>query len=202
MPLKFDEIVELRVLTGQVVGYRSLRDYNRVAFVAMKNLLCTAIASSMESSYISATGGECRYFVLDENYESLADELSRYHPNLIAVFIGGSKDFESLRATLHSLFSALADREVDSDYLFHLYTFVKVGLEPLQKDERIRNYLADKRLMAYTANFDEGLVELREVILVPEEIYSEIVEEYPVSFRHTRIFNQGLKGRVIKFEVE
>ena len=91
---------------------------------------------------------------------------------------------------------------MDSDYLFHLYTFVKVGLEPLQKDERIRNYLADKRLITYTANFEEGLLELREVILVPEEIYSEIVEEYPISFRHTRIFNQGLKGYVIKFEVE
>jgi len=202
MPLKFNETVELHILNGQVVGYRALKDYNRVAFVAMKNLLCTAVASSMESSYISATGGECRYFVLNENYESLADELSRYHPNLIAVFIDNSKDFEALRATLHSLFSALADRGVDSDYLFHLYTFVKVGLEPLQKDERIRNYLADKRLITYTANFEEGLLELREVILVPEEIYSEIVEEYPISFRHTRIFNQGLKGYVIKFEVE
>jgi len=202
MPLKFNETVELHILNGQVVGYRALKDYNRVAFVAMKNLLCTAVASSMESSYISATGGECRYFVLNENYESLADKLSKYHPNLIAIFIDSSKDFEALRATLHSLFSALADRGVDSDYLFHLYTFVKVGLEPLQKDERIRNYLADKRLITYTANFEEGLLELREVILVPEEIYSEIVEEYPISFRHTRIFNQGLKGYVIKFEVE
>lgn len=202
MPLKFDEIVELRVLTGQVVGYRALEGYTRVAFVAMKNVLCTAIASSMESSYISATGGECRYFVIDENYDTLADELQKYKPNLIAVFIGGSKDFEALRDVLYSLFTALAEREIDTDYLFHLYTFVKVGLEPLQSDEKIRNYLADKRMMAYTANFDEGLVEIRELYISEDEIYSEVIEEYPISFRHTRIFNQGLKGRVIKFEEE
>ncbi len=202
MPLKFDEIVELRVLTGQVVGYRALEGYNRVAFVAMKNVLCTAIGSSMESSYISATGGECRYFVIDDNYESLAEELERYNPNLIAVFIGGSKEFDKLREILHEFFGALAKREIDTDFLFHLYTYVKVGLDVLREDEDIRNYLADKRLMAYTANFDEGLVEVREVYLLDDDIYSEIVEEYPISFRHTRIFNQGLKGRIIKFEME
>ncbi len=201
MPLKFDEIAELRVLTGQVVGYRALVGYNRVAFVAMKNVLCTAIGSSMESSYISATGGECRYFVIDDNYESLAEELEKYHPNLIAVFIGGSKEFDKLREILHEFFGALAKREIDTDFLFHLYTYVKVGLDVLREDEDIRNYLADKRLMAYTANFDEGLVEVREVYLL-DDIYSEIVEEYPISFRHTRIFNQGLKGRIIKFEME
>ncbi|ADD08989.1 hypothetical protein [Candidatus Aciduliprofundum boonei] len=202
MPLKFDEIAELRVLTGQVVGYRALLGYNRVAFVAMKNVLCTAIGSSMESSYISATGGECRYFVIDDNYESLAEELEKYHPNLIAVFIGGSKEFDKLREILHEFFEALAKREIDTDFLFHLYTYVKVGLDVLREDEDIRNYLADKRLMAYTANFDEGLVEIREVYLLDDDIYSEIVEEYPISFRHTRIFNQGLKGRIIKFEME
>ena len=202
MPLKFDEIAELRVLTGQVVGYRALLGYNRVAFVAMKNVLCTAIGSSMESSYISATGGECRYFVIDDNYESLAEELEKYHPNLIAVFIGGSKEFDKLREILHEFFGALAKREIDTDFLFHLYTYVKVGLDVLREDEDIRNYLADKRLMAYTANFDEGLVEIREVYLLDDDIYSEIVEEYPISFRHTRIFNQGLKGRIIKFEME
>ena len=202
MPLKFDEIAELRVLTGQVVGYRALVGYNRVAFVAMKNVLCTAIGSSMEASYISATGGECRYFVIDDNYESLAEELEKYHPNLIAVFIGGSKEFDKLREILHEFFGALAKREIDTDFLFHLYTYVKVGLDVLREDEDIRNYLADKRLMAYTANFDEGLVEIREVYLLDDDIYSEIVEEYPISFRHTRIFNQGLKGRIIKFEME
>ncbi len=202
MPLKFDEIAELRILTGQVVGYRALFGYNRVAFVAMKNVLCTAIGSSMESAYISATGGECRYFVLDENYEALADALKDYHPSLIAVFVGGSKEFDSLRETLHKLFAALAEREVDADYLFHLYTYVKVGLEGLRQDEGIRNYLADKRLMAYTANFDDGLVEIRDIYLLDNEIYSEIVEEYPISFRHARIFNQGLKGRIIRFEKE
>ncbi len=202
MPLKFDEIVELRILTGQVVGYRALLGYNRVAFVAMKNVLCTAIGSSMESSYISATGGECRYFVIDDNYDSLAEELEKYHPNLIAVFVGGNKEFDNLRGILHNLFTAIAKREIDTDFLFHLYTYVKVGLDVLREDEDIKNYLADKRLMAYTANFDEGLVELREVYLLDNEIYSEIIEEYPVSFRHTRIFNEGLKGRIIKFEKE
>ncbi len=202
MPLKFDEIAELRVLTGQVIGYRALEGYNRVAFVAMKNVLCTAIGSSMESSYISATGGECRYFVIDDNYDSLAEELERYHPNLIAVFVGGNKEFDNLRDILHKLFTAIAKREIDTDFLFHLYTYVKVGLDVLREDEDIKNYLADKRLMAYTANFDEGLLELREVYMLDENIDSEVVEEYPISFRHTRIFNQGLKGRIIKFEKE
>jgi len=202
MPLKFDEIAELRVLTGQVVGYRALLGYNRVAFVAMKNVLCTAIGSSMESSYISATGGECRYFVIDENYDSLAEELEKYHPNLIAVFVGGNKEFDKLRDVLHNLFKEISKREIDTDFLFHLYTYVKVGLDVLREDEDIKNYLADKRLMAYTANFDEGLVEMREVYLLDNEIYSEVIEEYPISFRHTRIFNQGLKGRIIKFEKE
>ncbi len=201
MPLKFEEMVELRILTGQVVGYRALFGYNRVAFVGMKNILCAAIASSMESSYISATGGECRYFVI-EDIDSLADELKEYRPNLIAVFVGGSKEFESLRETLYELFYAFAEREIDSDYLFHLYTYEKVGLEVLRNDERIRNYLADKRLIAYTANFDEGLIEIRDLYILEKEIYSEIVEEYPISFRHTRIFNQGLKGRIIRFEEE
>lgn len=202
MPLKFDEIAELRILTGQVVGYRALLGYNRVAFVAMKNVLCTAIGSSMESSYISATGGECRYFVIDENYDSLAEELEKYHPNLIAVFVGGNKEFDKLRDVLHKLFKEISKREIDTDFLFHLYTYVKVGLDVLREDEDIKNYLADKRLMAYTANFDEGLVEMREVYLLDNEIYSEVIEEYPISFRHTRIFNQGLKGRIIKFEKE
>jgi|GEM_PF-3727418 len=202
MPLKFSEMVELRVLTGQVVGYRALRDYNRVAFIAMKNLLCTAIASSMESSYISATGGECRYFVLDEDYEDTADEVEKYSPNLIVVFVGGSKEFDSLREVLYNLFAALAKREIDSDFMFHLYTSQKVGLDVLREDEDIRNYLADKRLMTYTANFDDGLVEIRDLYLLEGEIYSEVVEEYPISFRHTRIFNQGLKGRIVRFEEE
>ena len=202
MPLKFDEIAELRILTGQVVGYRALLGYNRVAFVAMKNVLCTAIGSSMESSYISATGGECRYFLIDENYDSLAEELEKYHPNLIAVFVGGNKEFDKLRDVLHKLFKEISKREIDTDFLFHLYTYVKVGLDVLREDEDIKNYLADKRLMAYTANFDEGLVEMREVYLLDNEIYSEVIEEYPISFRHTRIFNQGLKGRIIKFEKE
>jgi len=202
MPLKFDEIAELRILTGQVVGYRALLGYNRVAFVAMKNVLCTAIGSSMESSYISATGGECRYFLIDENYDSLAEELEKYHPNLIAVFVGGNKEFDKLRDVLHNLFKEISKREIDTDFLFHLYTYVKVGLDVLREDEDIKNYLADKRLMAYTANFDEGLVEMREVYLLDNEIYSEVIEEYPISFRHTRIFNQGLKGRIIKFEKE
>ncbi len=201
MPLEFEEMVELRILTGQVVGYRALYGYTRIAFVGMKNVLCTAIASSMESGYISATGGECRYFVIDEDM-SVVDKIKEYAPNLIAVFVGGSKEFDSLRETLHSLFSALAEREIDSDFLFHLYTYGKVGLDVLREDEGIRNYLADKRLMAYTANFDEGLVEIRDIYLLDDEIYSEVVEEYPISFRHTRIFNQGLKGRIIRFEEE
>jgi hypothetical protein len=200
MPLKFDEVVELRVLTGEVIGYRALQGYNKVAFVAMKNVLCTAIGSSMESSYISATGGECRYFVLDNNHEELAEALEEYHPNLIAVFVGGNEEFNSLRNILHSFFSELAKREIDTDILFCLYTYVKVGLDVLREDEDIRNYLADKRLMAYTANFDEGVLELREVYILDNEIDSEIIEEYPISFRHTRIFNQELKGRIINFE--
>ena len=195
--MELGDKIELRVLTGEIIGKTVVAEYNRIAFVHMKNILCTAIASSTIASYISRVGGNIKIFPI-EDIENTVKKIKEYSPDLVAVFIGGSMEFENLRQTLGTLFSALASHEIDADFLIHLFTYVKVGLKPLQSDE-IVNYLEDKRIITYTADYDAGLLQIKELVIGKDNIHEFIVDEYPVTLRHALLFNRGLIGRDIKF---
>ena len=192
--------IELRVLMGETIGKTTVAEYNRVAFVHMKNMLSTAIASSVISSYISKVGGNLRIFPI-ENVEETVKKIKEYSPDLIGIFIDGSLEFENLHQILKALFSAFAREEIDTDFLIHLFTYVKVGLEPLQNEE-IVSYLEDKRVITYTVNYDTGLLQIMELVIGKDNIHEFIVDEYPVTLRHVMLFNREFLGRNIKFVKE
>ncbi len=192
--------IELRVLMGETIGKTTVAEYNRVAFVHMKNILSIAIASSVISSYISKVGGNLRIFPI-ENVEETVKKIKEYSPDLIGIFIDGSLEFENLHQILKALFSAFAREEIDTDFLIHLFTYVKVGLEPLQNEE-IVSYLEDKRVITYTVNYDTGLLQIMELVIGKDNIHEFIVDEYPVTLRHVMLFNREFLGRNIKFVKE
>ena len=195
--MELGDNIELRVLTGEIIGKTVVAEYNRVAFVHMKNILSTAIVSSTISSYISKVGGNIRIFPI-EDVDDTVKRIKEYSPDLIAVFIGGSLEFGNLREVLGALFSAFAHEEIDADFMMGLFTYVKIGLNPLQSED-IVNYLEDKRIITYTVDYDAGLFQIKELVIGKDNIHEFIVDEYPVTLRHAVLFNRELIERDIKF---
>jgi len=188
--MSIEKLVEVETFVGQVVGFRALFGYNRIAFVSQPNLSCTALTASLDASFISATGGESRIFFLDEEL-SVVERLKDYSPNLVVLSVGCLD--EKLESILTSLFYKLMEQEVDSDFLFSLHSPTLVAIEALRRNRTIRNYLADKRVMAFALDSENGLIEIKDVYLLEDELYSEVVEQYPISLKLALIFSNVYK---------
>lgn len=196
----FDEEIYLRALTGRVVGEHLLAGYDKVAVIAMKNILCSSMASAIEAGYISKSGGRAWHFVAEDGKEKkMVEELAEYDPEAIAMMFAGESDIKEAKKLFVKVLKEMAKKDLIADIIVHARIYKAGGLKEAIEDEEILEFLKERNVYVYTIGLDDGY------ILVNEADFDEGLElhrlaEIPVTVEHALLLNKSLKNRIIKWE--
>ncbi|NPA22495.1 MAG: hypothetical protein GXN92_02865 [Candidatus Micrarchaeota archaeon] len=186
----YDEIY-LRALTGRVVA-KAAADLgiNKLAVVAPKNILCSAMGAAIESAFVSYTGGISGHFErAPEGFDS------------VLLAFGGESPVEEMKRAFVEKLKDMAEREIESDVIIHVRTYGMGGLDMALEDETIAEYLTERATYVYTVDLEHGIFKMNE-ILWDEEYQLYPVLEYPLTLEHTRLLNKSLRGASLRWVEE
>ncbi len=198
----FGEEIYLRALTGKVVGEAILSEYNKIAVISPKNIICAAISAAAEAAFVSSTGGRAAHFVVDrENVTSIVEKVKEFSPEAVVLMFGGETPIEETIELFVSTLKEMASQALEVEIIFHVRIFAAGGLEKAIKDDAILDYLKDSVLLVYTVDLDRGLL-LYNALSVEEDgsLYVEKIEEYPVTAEHAELLNRSLRDRTISWK--
>ncbi|NPA92099.1 MAG: hypothetical protein GXO56_00280 [Chloroflexi bacterium] len=197
----FGEEIYLRALTGKIIGAQMVSDYAKVAFIAPKNIICSAISAAAEAAYIRETGAQAAHFVVTPGEEAaVAEAVAAFQPEAIVLMFGGETPIEETKALFTSTLKALAEAEIFADLVVHVRIFAVGGLQAALEDEAIREYLLDNEVFVYTADLDKGLFIYNIAIINDDN--SIVLDEllaFPVTVEHADLLNRSLRDKTIQW---
>ncbi len=198
----FGEEIYLRALTGKMVGELLLSEYNRVAVISPRNIICAAISAAAEAAFVAVSGGRAAHFVAEKGkIGEMMDKVKEFSPEAVVLMFGGETPIEETVELFVETLKEMADRALEAEIVFHVRIFAASGVEKAVKDEAIRDYLRDSILFLYTVDLDKGLL-LYNALDVDEdgELYVEKLEEYPVTAEHAELLNRSLRDRTMSWK--
>ncbi len=203
MPLTtFEEEIYLRTLTGRLVG-KAVADFgvNKLAVVAPKNIICTAIATATEASFLDHTGGITYHFMVElgKNEGEIARRLAEFKPQSTLLQFGGESPIEELKKSFAETLRHMAAENVSGDIIVHVRIYAAGGFKEALKDEKVKEYLKKRSVLVYTVDFDHGKVIVNK-INIDDEITLTPLKEYHVTLEHADLLNRSLKDRRITFQ--
>ena len=196
----FEEEIYLRVLTGRLVAKAlSDMDINKLAVVAPRNIICTAMAASTESSFITITGGVTYHFLVElgKNEEEVSKKLEEFDADMILIQFGGESPIEEVKESFKILLRNLSRLNVNSDIMIHVRTFASGALKEALEDKNIKEFLLERNLYVYTIDLDKGRMFINEYDPEENELYP--ILEYNLTLEHIDLLNRSLKDRKITF---
>ena len=205
MPLTtFEEEIYLRALTGRLVGKAIAGlGVNKLAVVAPKNIICSSIAAATEATFIEASGGVTRHFMVepDVNEEEVVRRLVEFAPQATLLQFGGETPIEVVKRSFVKTLKEMADRKVPGDVVVHVRIFAAKGLDEALTYEEVRSYLKERSVYVYTVGFDEGKIYVNKVIIGDDGSYTiEKLMEYQVTLEHADLLNRSIRDRRITFQ--
>ncbi len=195
----FEEEIYLRALTGRLVG-KAIADLgvNKLAVVAQKNVICTAIATATEAAYLTLSGGVTYHFLAEEgNVDELAERIKEFAPQVVLLQFGGETPIEETKKLFTALLRALASHGVPGDIVVHVRIFAAGGLKEALSYAEVKKYLSERNVYVYTVGFEEGKVYVNKVKIPGLEL--ERLREYQVTLEHADLLNRSLKNRRVVF---
>jgi len=205
MPLTtFEEEIYLRALTGRLVG-RALADLgvNKLAVVAPKNIICSSIAAATEATFIEASGGITRHFLIEPNVNEgeVAERIRGFSPQVTLLQFGGETPIDVNKGSFIRLLREMAVRRVPGDVVVHVRIYAAGGLDDALKDVDVREYLRARNVYVYTVDFDQGKIYVNRVIIDEDGTYTlDKIREYQVTLEHADLLNRSIRDRVITFQ--
>lgn len=195
----FAEEIYLRALTGKVVGEHILNVYNKVAFISMKNTICSAISAAAEAAFIMNTSGRAAHFVVEHGtVDEVIKDVVKFDPYAVILVFGGETPIEETKDLFVQTLKEISNSNLEADIVIHVRIFAAGGLQEAIKDKDILEYLKDSNVYVYTVNFDEGLILLNEVLFLEDgEIKLEKISEIPVTLEHANLLNRSLRDKTI-----
>ncbi len=201
----FAEEVYLRALTGKMIGSDVLGSYNKVAIIAPKNTICSAISAAAEATFTDRTGGRAGHFVVEEgNASRVAEEVTAFQPDAVVLMFGGETPIEQTKQLFLETLRALEQAQLFRDIIVHVRIFAAGGLQEALKEEALRNYLRQNDLLVYTVDFDNGYLLLNEVDVENSgDFHLHKIAEFPVTVEHAELLNRSLRDKTLQWkEVE
>jgi hypothetical protein len=198
----FAEEIYLRALTGKMIGSDVLAGYNKVAIVAPKNTICSAISAAAEATFTDRTGGRAGHFVVEEgNASQVAEEVVQFNPDAVVLMFGGETPIEQTKKLFLDTLNALRQAELYKDLIVHVRIFAAGGLQEALKDESLRNYLKQNDLFVYTVDFDNGYLLLNEIdVEASGDFHLHRIAEFPVTVEHAELLNRSLRDKTIQWK--
>ncbi len=195
----FGEEIYLRALTGNIIGAQMVADYAKVAFVAPKNIICSAISAAAEATYIRETGAQAAHFIATPGQEAAtAEAIAAFQPEAIVLMFGGETPLEETKALFVSTLKALAEAEIFADLVVHVRIFAVGGLQAALEDPAIRDYLLDNEVFVYTADLDKGLFIYNIAIINDDNsIALDELLAFPVTVEHADLLNRSLRDKTL-----
>ncbi len=196
------EEIYLRALTGKMVGEAILSEYNKIAVISPKNIICAAISAAMEAAFVSSSGGRAGHFVVEKhNVKETVEKVKEFSPEAVVLMFGGETPIEQTKELFVSTLKEMAALELDTEIIFHVRIFAAGGVEDAVKDNAIKDYLSGSVLFVYTVDLERGLL-LYNALSVEEDssLYIEKIEEYPVTAEHAELLNRSLRDRTISWK--
>ena len=197
----FAEEVYLRALTGRVVGSHVLGDYEKVAVISVKNIICSATAAAAEAVFAENTGGRATHFVVEEGgVTETVNQVIDFEPEAVLLMFGGETSFEVTKQLFRETLKALAEANTELDILVHVRIFAAGGVKEAIKDKEILRYLQNNTVTVYTVDFEKGLIVYNEVYIPNSEI-TELVKiaEIPVTVEHADLLNRSLRDKTVSW---
>lgn len=197
----FAEEVYLRALTGKVVGAHVLGDYEKVAVISVKNIICSATAAAAEAVYSENTGGRAAHFVVEAgNVTETINQVIDFEPEAVLLLFGGETPFDEIKALFQKTVKALADTNTEMDILIHVRIFAAGAVNEAIKDKDVLRYLQNNTVTVYTVDFEKGFILYNE-LYIPNSDTIELVRiaDIPVTVEHADLLNRSLRDKTVKW---
>ncbi len=200
----FSEEIYLRALTGRVVGTHVLGDYEKVAVISVKNILCIATATAAESVFAENTGGRAAHFLIEEGrVQETIDQVMEFEPDAILLMFGGETSFDVTQQLFQETIEALAAENQEVDILVHVRIFVAGGIKNAITDRNVLKYLQNNNVMVYTVDLEKGYFIYNEVYIPNKEIIELVkIAEIPITVEHADLLNRSLRNKTVKWADE
>jgi hypothetical protein len=196
----FAEEVYLRALTGKVVGESILGGYNKVAFVSVKNTICSAISAAAEAAFVMTSKGRATHLIVEgDNAPQVANSVKEFDPEAVILMFGGETPIEETKKLFVDILKALSKADIDADLILHVRIFAAGGLDLALKDADVEEYLTNSDVYVYTVDLDKGLV-VYNSIYFEEKPELERLGEIPITAEHADLLNRSLRDKTLAWE--
>ena len=195
----FAEEVYLRALTGKVVGESILGGYNKVAFVAVRNTICSSISAAAEAAFVMTSKGRAVHLIVEgDNADQVAAAVKEFDPEAVILMFGGESPIEETKKLFVEALKAIAAAEIDADLILHVRIFAAGGLDEALKVPEVEEYLAESDVYVYTVDLDKGFV-VYNSIYFEEKPQLDRLGEIPVTAEHADLLNRSLRDKTLSW---
>ena len=192
----FGEDIYLRALTDKIVGESILAEYDKVAVISPRNIICGAISAAAEAAYHVAHQGRMAHFVVDDkSVESVAEEIGNFGPDAVILMFGGETPIGETKALFVKTMKALAKEDLETEVILHVRIFAAGGLDKALKEREIAGFLEDTSLYVYTVDLDRGFFVYNLLEVFEGEVEKEPLFEIPVTAEHADLLNRSLRNK-------
>ncbi len=197
----FAEEIYLRALTGKVVGQHILSEYNKIAVISTRNIICSALSAAAESVFSADSGGKGKHFVVNEsNVNEVIQSVEKFSPEAILLMFGGETPIEETKKLFTETLKQLAKTNREYDIIVHVRIFAAGGLKEAIEDQQILTYLQNNRATVYTVDFEKGELIYNEIYLASKEtIQLEQIAEIPLTVEHADLLNRSLRNKKVNW---
>ena len=186
--MDFVTVFQQRVYLGNIIGYRILSNYNKIAVSFEDNIPNNILAASIESAYLVSANGRFTNIPLNlSEIPSATIKIHEFSPQSLIVIIGGED-----KSYTKSLFKKFASELYNSG--FHadiLIDGVETDIKTLGEmivDKEIRTLFEENDTYVFTIDAREGVVTLNSLVSTPDsriELY--VINEFPITFDHGKL---------------
>ncbi len=188
--MELTTLIQRRVYLGNIVGYRILANFNKIAVTFEDNTLNNILAASIESAFLSATSGRFINMPLHiDNLSYSTERIQEFSPQSLVIIMGGND--EKYTSQLFKLFAYhLNSKEFHADILIDGVDFEEQKISEIARDKNVYQLFEENNIYVFTINPKEGIVILSNLVPSAEnwfELYS--INEFPISFDHGKLLN-------------
>lgn len=197
----FSEEIYLRALTGKVVGEAILSEYNKVAVISTKNIICSALSAAAEAVFSNNTNGTISHFIVEENQiEPTIKSVIEFKPEAVLLLFGGETPIEQTLLLFNQTLQELAKSNQEMAIIFHVRIFAAQGLHEAVKEKSVLSFLQNNEIFVYTIDFEKGKLVYNEIYIpTSQKIKLEPILEVALTLEHADLLNRSLRDKTISW---
>jgi hypothetical protein len=180
--VNYEEHVKVRSLTGAKVGELLVEQYNKIAILALKDELCTPLASSMYSKIIEKNKNAEIIFI--SNLDINIQDVLNFQPEAVVILMGRNLNDEKTINNTIEIFKLLKENDFEGDIILHTRIYKVLNKIKESLNNQLKSYL-EERVYAYKFDLTKGLLQI--VYTDFESDVEEIVRETPILFIHNEL---------------